>query len=81
MQIFMKTAKVDCAIFRESYDLAGIEESGMLYSDGGALMRSGYTYEMVSTALLQLPQAIAETIETPWGSKVVIDPDGFHINA
>lgn len=74
--IFMKTAKVDCAIFRESYDLAGIEESGMLYSDGGALMRSGYTYEMVSTALLQLPQAIAETIETPWGSKVVIDPDG-----
>lgn len=53
--IFQKKAKVDCAIYRESFLDDGLGSEFCIYEDNGMLSKNGYSYETVSTALLELP--------------------------
>ncbi len=53
--LFLKQARVDCAIYRQSYSNSGIGSEFCFYPDDGLLMNSGYSYETVSPALLSLP--------------------------
>ena len=53
--VFRKKAKVDCAIFRDSYINPGFAGEFCLYADNGALSNHGYSYEFVSEELLKLP--------------------------
>jgi len=53
--IFRKKAKIDCAIYRQSYINSGLGSEYCLYEDGGALLSYGYSYEFVSPFLLNLP--------------------------
>lgn len=53
--IFRKQAKVDCAVFRCSYTNDGTGNDFDYYGDGGMLVNRGYSYELVSDALLHLP--------------------------
>ncbi|MDO5423706.1 MAG: glycosyl hydrolase [Eubacteriales bacterium] len=66
--IFQKQAKVDCAVYRASYLNDGAWSEQDLYPDGGALNRRGYSYEFVSEALLELPQAVV--------ADGILDPEG-----
>lgn len=53
--IFRNQAKVDCAIFRDSYINPGVGGEFCLYPDDGVLSNYGYSYEFVSEELLKLP--------------------------
>ena len=53
--IFRLQAKVDCAVFRDSYINPGEAGEFCLYPDNGALANHGYSYEFVSEELLKLP--------------------------
>ena len=53
--VFLKKAKVDCAVYRESYLNTGLGSEFWIYADGGLLSNAGYTYETVSPTLLELP--------------------------
>lgn len=53
--VFRKKAKVDCAIYRQSYRNDGEGDEFCLYEDAGVLMNAGYSYEFVSPYLLDLP--------------------------
>lgn len=53
--LFLKKAKVDCAIYRQSYYNDGLGSEFCLYQDGGKLANQGYTYEFVSPYLLNIP--------------------------
>ena len=52
--VFRLQAKVDCAIFRDSFVNSGEESDFGLYPDDGALTRCGYNYEFISEVLLSL---------------------------
>lgn len=66
--VFRHTAKVDCAIYRASYLNDGLGSEFVFYPDDGALMNRGYSYESISTALLELPVCTVTDGE--------LDPDG-----
>lgn len=53
--VFLKKAKIDCAIYRESYQNTGLGSEFCFYQDDGALAKYGYSYETVSPTLLELP--------------------------
>ena len=53
--VFRKKAKVDCAIYRQSYRNDGEGDEFCLYTDTGQLTNAGYSYEFVSPYLLDLP--------------------------
>lgn len=53
--IFRRQARVDCAIFRDSYINDGTENEYEHYPDQGALSNAGFSYEFVSEYLLNLP--------------------------
>lgn len=55
--IFRKQAKIDCAIYRDSYINPGEASEFCLYPDDGALANHGYSYEFVSEELLKLPES------------------------
>ncbi len=52
--IFRKQAKVDCAVYRDSYSNDGEGSEFCLYNDNGALSNNGYSYEFVSEYLLKM---------------------------
>lgn len=53
--IFMKKAKVDCAIYKADYLNEGLGSDFYIYSDDGALSNYGYSYETVSPTILEMP--------------------------
>lgn len=53
--LFLKKAKVDCAIYRQTYIGSGLGSEFCIYPDDGLLSNFGYSYETVSPALLELP--------------------------
>lgn len=53
--IFRKKAKVDCAIYRQTYENNGLGSEFCFYPDDGKLMNKGYSYETISPYLLELP--------------------------
>lgn len=55
--LFLHKAKVDCAIYRQSYYNDGLGSEFCLYQDHGALANRGYTYEFISPYLLDHPAA------------------------
>lgn len=67
--LFMKKAKIDCAIYRSSYSNPGTGGEGCLFDDDGLLAKNGYSYETVSPALLDLPVCRVEN--------GVLDSDGI----
>lgn len=66
--LFLKKAKVDCAVYRQNYGNPGEGNDDCLYPDGGVLIRAGYSYEFVSPALLDLPVCRVKN--------GILDPDG-----
>ena len=66
--LFLKKAKVDCAIYRAAYINDGKESEFCFFKDGGILSNHGYSYETVSPALLELPVCKVEN--------KILDPDG-----
>lgn len=60
--LMQKPAKVDVAVYRHGLDVfndpaAGHGDGNALYKDSGALNDRGYSYDLVSPALLDLPQS------------------------
>jgi hypothetical protein len=53
--IFLKKAKVDCAIYIEDSPTTGKGGEFCLYNDNGILINHGYSYEFISSSLLELP--------------------------
>ena len=72
--IFRMRAKVDCAIFRDSYINPGDAGEFCLYADDGALANQGYSYEFVSEELLCLPEAREELVEEAGQTGMQIAP-------
>ncbi|HEX7857742.1 MAG TPA: glycosyl hydrolase [Sphingobium sp.] len=61
--ILQKTAKVDLAIYRDEPDIfvdpsKSHGDGNALYADGGLLNALGYSYDLLSSALLAVPQAV-----------------------
>ena len=55
--VFRNKARVDCAMFRQSYCNDGLGAEHMNYCDNGLLENAGYSYEFLSEFLLSLPEA------------------------
>ncbi len=55
--VFRGHARIDCAVFRQSYLNDGIGPEFLNYPDDGALQNAGYSYDFVSEHLLDLPAA------------------------
>lgn len=55
--VFRKTARVDLAVYRQSYKNDGLGNDFEYYPDGGKLANLGYSYEFLSDALLAHPNA------------------------
>jgi hypothetical protein len=53
--VFLKKAKVDCAIYIEDPPTTGKGGEFCLYNDNGLLINHGYSYEFISSSLLELP--------------------------
>lgn len=66
--LFRKTAKVDVAVYRQEYLNPGNASDGYLYDDDNVLGNRGFSYEFVSSALLDL--AVCHVTDG------LLDPDG-----
>ena len=55
--LFLQQALVDCAVYRSSYCNDGLESEFSHWKDGGRLANAGYSYETLSAALLEHPNA------------------------
>lgn len=53
--VFRKTAKVDCAILKNTYSNDGLGSEFHNYPDDGKLLNHGYSYEFLSESMLELP--------------------------
>lgn len=53
--VFRKTAKIDCAILKNTYSNDGLGSEFHNYPDDGKLLNHGYSYEFLSEAMLELP--------------------------
>lgn len=51
--IFRNKARIDCAVYRAEYSNSGLGSEYCFYNDSGLLAKSGYSYETVSTFLLE----------------------------
>ncbi len=81
--VFRKKAKVDCAIYRQSYENDGLGSEFCFYPDDGALMNAGYSYETISTYLLNLPTCKVEDgrlDKDGVGYKCLIVPETDHVS-
>ena len=54
-EVFRKTARIDCAILKNTYSNDGLGSEFYNYPDGGKLLNYGYSYEFLSESMLELP--------------------------